>query len=167
MKTLRNLNWNKERNGYVIAVTIALIIAAVMLGAYYFVLRPQSEGYMTIYVLDAQHMAGNYPESLQIGVNSTFSVYVDVENHRGSTQNCTVDVKIVQDMKPSFPLYGVTPTKSFKGLVDDGATWEKTVTVSLDQPGNYMVVFELWTENSETGQPEWSGDFNVLSIQVT
>jgi uncharacterized membrane protein len=167
MKTLRNLNWNKERNGYVVAVTIALIIASVMLGAYYFVLRPQSEGYMTIYVLDSQHMAGNYPERLQIGVNSTFSVYVDVENHRGSTQNCSVLVKTVQNMNSSFPLYGVTPKPTFNDLVDDGATWESPATISLDQPGNYMVVFELWTTNSETGQLEWSGDFTVFNLKVT
>lgn len=164
MKRFRNLNWNKERNGYVIAVVIALIIASVMLVAYVFVLRTTPEGYMTVYVLDSQHMAGNYPE--RIGVNSTFNVYVDVENHRGTTQNCTILVKTTQNTNPNFPLY-VDPMKTFNNLVADRATWESPVTLTLDQLGNYVVVFELWTWNTETGHLDWTNDFAVISVEVT
>jgi uncharacterized membrane protein len=164
MKRFRNLNWNKERNGYVIAAVIALIIASVMLVAYVFVLRTTPEGYMTVYVLDSQHMAGNYPE--RIGVNSTFSVYVDVENHKGTTQNCTIYVKTTQNTNPSFPLYGVNATLTFNSLVADGATWENPVNLPLNQPGDYVVVFELWTWNTETSHQDWTGDFAVIRVQV-
>ncbi len=166
MKTLRNLNLRNDRNSYVVAVAIALLIASIMLGVYYAVLRPTPEGYLTIYVLDTQNRAENYPERLASGVNSTFSVYVDVENHMGLEQNCTVMVKVTQNTNPTFPLYDVTPVQSFSSSVQDGDTWENTATAALDTAGNYMVVFELWTYNSEAGKDEFSGIFTLLNVQV-
>jgi len=167
MKTLRNLNLGSDRNSYVVAVAIALLIASIMFGVYYAVLRPTPDRYLTIYVLDTQNRAENYPERLASGVNSTFSVYVDVENHMGAVQNCTVMVKVTQNANPSFPLPDTALDQPpFNELVQDGAKWENTATVSLDTAGNYMVVFELWTYNSGTGKAEFSGVFTVLNVQV-
>lgn len=42
------------RDGYVVSVTVALLIASVLLGWYYTGLRSDLNGYMSISLLDAQ-----------------------------------------------------------------------------------------------------------------
>ncbi len=145
-------------------MAIALVLASVLLGYYYVALRPAQNGYMTVYLLDTQKKAANYPELLVKGENSTFSVYVEVENYRNTTQNCQIQVKVTSDMNPSFPV-PVNATQTFSGTVQSGAVWENLATLSLNQAGKYMVVFELWTSN-EAGVFESSGDFCVLNVQV-
>ena len=174
MKTLRNFDLKSEKSGYVVAVAIALLIASVMLAAYYVALRPTPEGYMTIYLLDSQRKAENYPERLTLGVNSTFSIYVDVENHmvnaegQGIAQDCTVKVKVVQGKNPTFPVpdADAVSVQPFNSTLAYGDTWEETVTVSLDQAGEFMVAFELWVADDTTAEPEYSGNLAVLNVEV-
>jgi uncharacterized membrane protein len=119
---------------------------------------------MTVYLLDTQKKAANYPELLVNGENSTFSVYVEVENYRNTTQDCQVQVKVTSEVNPSFPV-PVNATQTFSGTVQNGEAWENLATLSLNQAGKYMVVFELWTSN-EGGVFEFSGNFCVLNVQV-
>jgi uncharacterized membrane protein len=136
-KTARN-----SGNAYAVSVVIALLLASVLLATYYVALRPQSEGYMTIYLLDSQKKGVDYPNSLVANVNSTFSVYVYVENHMGRMINGTqVLVKVTSDSNPTFPLT-VNATQTLTGAVKDGETGETAATVTLNQPGNYLVAFE-------------------------
>ncbi len=160
----RNLDLKSNKNGYAVAVALSLLIASILLGVYYVAVRPAQEGYMTINVLDSQKKANSYPELVVAGENSTFSVYVDVENHMGNDTECQVLVKVVSDMNPTFPVYGVNTTQTFSETVKDGVTWESVATVSLNQAGNYLVIFELWTVNG--GAPQFSGVFCVLNVQV-
>ena len=115
-------------------MALALLIASILLGVYYVAVRPDQEGYMTIYVLDSQKKAISYPELLVNGENSTFSVYVDVENHMGNDTECQVLVKVTSDMNPTFPVYGVNAMQTFSGTVKDGDTWEN-ICDSLAEPG--------------------------------
>jgi hypothetical protein len=99
-------------------------------------------------------------------VSSTFSVYVDVENHMGQTVNgAQVLVKVTNGTNPTFPL-DANATQTFTGTVKDGGTWENIATVSLNIPGNYLIAFELWTPNQGTGTLQFSGDLSVLNVQV-
>ena len=157
-------------NSYALAVAVALLIASVLLGVYYAALMPEQEGYMTVYVLDSQKKAFDYPEVVVAGENSTFSVYVTVENHMGNTTACQIRLKVTKDMNPTFPVdVDVNATETFVATVDDGKTWEiPPTTISLNEPGDYLVVFELWigqsAENTETFQ--FSKDLAVLNVQV-
>jgi len=165
MKKLgRNLNIKNNQSAYTVAVAIALLLASVLLVTYYVALRPEPERYMTIYLLDTQKKAADYPEYLVAGVNSTFSVYVDVQNNNGTTVNFQVQVKVTSNMNPTFPV-NVNPTQTFNGTLLDGATSENVATTSLDQPGNYSVIYELWIVDS-TGVPQFTGNQCVLNIQV-
>lgn len=143
-------------------MAIALLIAAILLSVYFVVLRPVQEGYMTIYLLDSQKKAIDFPERLVVGENSTFSAYVEVENHNG-TMDCQVQVKVTRETTPTYPA-NVNATETFSGTVQDGTTWENVATVSLNQPGEYNVIFELWIVNN--GVPQFSGEFTQLNIQV-
>ena len=161
----RNLNLKSGKNAYSVSVAIALLIASVLLGVYYVALRPVQAGYFTIYLFDSQKKAIDYPEVLVSGVNSTFSVYVEVENHNGTDVDCMVQVKAISDMNPTYPVDANPALPPFTGTVkDDGKPWENVATVTLNQPGDYMVVFELWTVTN--GAPQFSGKFTQLNIHV-
>jgi uncharacterized membrane protein len=163
-KISSNLPLKSNKNGYALAIAIALLTASVLFGIYYVAL-PVQDGYMTIYLLDYQRSAVNYPERLVNGENNTFSVYVEVENHVGVSQSCQVQVKVVSDMNPTFPV-DTNATLTFNGTVENSANWENVATLSLNKAGDYSVVFELWSPNKNTGVLEYSGNFCLLNVQV-
>ena len=169
MKALgRNLDIKNNQNAYAIAVAISLVLASVLLVTFFVFDRPAPKPFMTIYLLDTNHKAVDYPESVVANVNSTFSVYVDIENHMGQTvSGAQVLVKVTNGTNPEFPL-DVNATQTFTRTenLEDGKTWENIATISLNNPGNYLVSFELWTSNQGAGAPQFSGDFCVLNVQV-
>ncbi len=127
--------------------------------------RPLQAGYTTIYVLDNNRKAVDYPESAVAGVNSTFSVYVDVENHLGRNLNDTqVQVKITNSTTASFPA-NASVVQTFTGAIKDQTRLENTATISLNQPGDYLVYFEFWIPD-QNGALEYSGNSCVLNVQV-
>jgi hypothetical protein len=75
-------------------------------------------------------------------------------------------VKVVKDTNPSFPVMDVDPDPVFNGTIPNEKTWENAVTIPLNDPGNYLVVFELWTSTGNSGALEFSNDFCVLNVQV-
>jgi uncharacterized membrane protein len=163
-KISNNLPLESNKNGYALAIAIALVTASVLFGIYYVTLLPTQERYMTIYLLDYQRSSGKYPEHLVNGENSTFSVYVEVENHMGINQSCQVQVKVISDMNPTFPV-NTNATLTFNGTVENVASWENVATVSLNKAGDYSVVFELWISNQDKVL-EYSGNFCLLNVQV-
>ena len=149
-------------------MAVALLVASILLGVYYALLIPKQEGYLTFYLLDSQEKAIDYPELVVSGENSTFNVYFDVENHMGKSVECQVILKITKDMNPTFPL-NVNATETYANRVEDGHSWRDIATVSLSEPGNYMVVFELWTleKNEEnTEAPLFSKNSCLLNVRV-
>ena len=72
-----------DDKGIVAAVVVALLIVAGVVAGYYLLLHPAPEGYTTIYLLDAQGKAVDYPDTLIVNQNYTFNVWV--ENHMGGT----------------------------------------------------------------------------------
>jgi hypothetical protein len=116
-------------------------------------------------VLNSNKEARDYPENLVAGVNSTFSVYVTVENHMQQTlQNATVFIKIAPDNNVTLPLT-VEPVQTLSNQLKDGQSWESKATITLNDQGDYLVVFELWTPNN--GTLTYSKQAIALSIQVT
>jgi uncharacterized membrane protein len=167
-KLSRNFNIQDNKNAFTVAVAIALLLASVLLVTYVVALQPDPDEYMTLNLLDSNKKAVDYPEVLVANVSSTFSVYVNVENHLGEPLNETqVLVKVAQNANPTFPMdANVTQTLTTKALQNGEATSE-IATVSLNQPGDYLVAFELWIPNKETGVFEFSEKVCVLNVQVT
>ncbi len=108
----------------------------------------------------------HYPELLVANVNSTFSVFVGVENHMGETVDYSVLVKVTNGTNPVIPLE-TKPVQTINGTLinKDGATEESVASISLNQPGNYFVAFELYIQNQNTGL-QFTGQYNALNIQV-
>lgn len=136
-----------------------------MLGYYYFGSESNQEGYLTVYLLNSQKNGSDYPEFLESNVNSTFSVYAIVENHKDASVNAQLQVKVIKDMNPTFPV-DINPVEVFNGTILKGERWEEVVTISLNDPGNYLVAFELWTSKENAEIFEFSNNFCVLNVEV-
>jgi len=157
------LNDNK---GYTIAVFLALIFVSSILIGYYLISRQPPEGYTTIYLLDDQQKkAIDYPELLVINENNTFNVWVGVENHMGERQSFEVLQKVIKDTIPSFPVDAEIKSRT-ETTIENGETWENRATVSINEPGSYIVIFELWTYNEKTATFEFTYNYCVLKIEV-
>jgi uncharacterized membrane protein len=154
-----------ENKGYKIAVAFTLIFVSSLLIGYYFVSTLPPEGYTTIYLLDyPQKKTIDYPELLVVNENNTFNVWVVVENRMGTTQSCEVLQKVIADVIPSFPVE-TDVESSYAQTIENGGSWETLATVSINEPGSYYVIFELWIYD-ETGTLEFSYNFGVLPIEV-
>jgi uncharacterized membrane protein len=157
------LNDNK---GYTIAVFLALIFVSSILIGYYLISRLPPEGYTAIYVLDDQQKkAIDYPELLVINENNTFNVWVGVENHMGGRQSFEVLQKVIKDTVPSFPVDAEIKSRA-ETTIENGETWETRATVSINELGRYMVIFELWTYNEQAAAFEFTYNYCVLNIEV-
>lgn len=161
-----SVNLKLSNKGYRIAVALALIIVSSLLIGYYLIsILSPPEGYSTIYLLDyPEKKAIDYPELLIINQNSTFNVWVVVENHMDMSQSCEVLQKVVTDMIPSFPVEADVES-SYAQTIENEEVWEVLATVSINEPGSYSVIFELWIYD-ETGEIEFSHNYCVLNIEV-
>ena len=154
-----------EENGYLVAIFLALIIVSATIIGYYVVLRPQAEPYNTIFLLDANKKAVDYQDVLVANQNSTFKVFVDVENHLATNANYQIQVKMTQSLS-NFPV-DTQPVQTIElnNVKNDGKPVEKTATLTQNTPGTYSVVFELW-QHKDNGSLEFTQDYCVLKIQV-
>jgi uncharacterized membrane protein len=158
---------NGSRNAYAIAVAVALLIASILLVVYFVALMPAPDRYTNVYLLDEQGTTNNLPEYVVAGVNSTFTVRVDVANHMGRTlTDAQVQVKVTSRENPTIPVNSNATILTFTGTIQDGETWENNAPVSLTQPGDFLVVFELWTPSVDSSALQFSGNYCVLNVQV-
>ena len=158
----RKIGLNEEK-GYAVAIFLALIIVSATVVGYYAVLRPQPESYNTLYLLDSQKKAIDYPEVLVANQNSTFNVYVNVENHMGESASYQVQVKITKNLS-AFPVDSQASQVYEINSLDNGKSRENKATITQKEVGSYSVVFELWLNNA--GTLEFTHNYCVLNIQV-
>ena len=165
LKKIGNSLKFETNEGYAVSILIAVIIVSILFVGYFALLRPIQRGYTTVYLLDTQEKAINYPELLIVNQNSTFGVYVDVENHMGKTQTCQVLLKVVNGTIPSVPVDARTSNSYVRTLKND-EVWKNIVTVSLNEPGNYSAVFELWIHDQNAGAFQFTYNYCVLNLEV-
>jgi uncharacterized membrane protein len=153
-----------DEKGFAAAIFVALIVVSAVIAGYYAVYGPQKEPYHSIYLLDTNKKAVDYPEFLVAGQNSTFNVWINVENHIGETADYQVQVKIAKNLS-NFPVQAqASAVYEILGLESNGEPWQRLVTLTIDEVGNHTVVFELWQFENES----WTFTHNycVLKVQV-
>jgi len=153
-----------DEKGYAVAIFLALVIISALLVGYYVFFRPAPSGFSTIYLLDSQNKAVNYPEVLVANQNSTFNVSVAVDNSMGATVQYQVRAKITSYLT-TFPV-NAQPIEEYNLTLGNGQSWQKSVTVTENQVGSYSVVFELWQYNPASGAYQFTYDYCKLPIQV-
>ena len=150
---------------YEVSILIALIVVSVFIGSYYVLLKPPEKKYTTIYLLNSQEQAKDYPEILIINQNSTFNVFLEVENHMGATKNCTVLEKITSEMIHNLPLM-VDADATYSRVLDNGEKWSIPSSTTIHQSGTYSVIFELWIYDEGSGKLQFSGNACSLNLVV-
>ncbi len=159
----RKLGLNEEK-GFAVAIFIALLIISVAVLSYFVWFRPPAEPYNSIYLLDSNKKALDYPETLVANQNSTFNIYVDVVNHLGHSASYQVQVKITKNLS-TFPVDVPASQVLQINSLGDAKTRENAATVTENAVGSYSVVFELWQQNL-AGTYEFTQNYCVLPIQV-
>jgi uncharacterized membrane protein len=156
----------KTENGYIKAVAITLIVVCcIIVGGYLinlYINPPAPSGYNEMYLLDTQNGANNYPQVLVANQNSTFNQQISVTNKMTDTQKYQLQVKIVQDTT-SFPV-DAPANSTIQFSLESGKSWSSQVPVSINTPGTYSVVFELYTGNGEN--VVFTNNFCVLHVTV-
>lgn len=161
----RSLKLN-DNKGYTIAIVLMLIVVSSLLIGYYLISRLPPEGYATIYTLSyPQKTATDYPELLVINENNTFNVWVGVENHMGKRQSFEVLQKVIKGVIPSYPV-DAEITASYEKTMENGEIWETPAEVSINEPGSYSVIFELWIYDDAAGAFTFSYNYCVLNLEV-
>jgi len=153
-----------DDKGYLVAIALALIVITSLLVGYYVIYKPAPEGFSTIYLLDSQNKAVNYPQLLVANQNSTFNIPLAVVNNMGWTVQYQVQVKITNNLDSS-PV-NTQPIEVYNMTVANGQTWQKSITITENQVGNYWVVFELYTYNPNVNTYQFTHDYCELPIQV-
>lgn len=127
---------------------------------------PSKEGFVAIYVLDSEKQTENFPKTVVLDENSTFTLWVGVENQNGTTEDFSVLVKLDNGTLPVDPS-PVNATESFERTLLDGEVWEFQVTISVDQVGMHRIIFELWFFDETEDYLEYSGNWVSLSFEAT
>ena len=163
LKKIGNVFNTGDDKGIVIAVAIALLIVAGVVAGYYIyhVLYESPEGYTTIYLLDANGKAVDYPYTLIVNQNYTFNVWV--ENHEGETQSFEVQLKIANESISLFPAE-IAPINTHTKTLANGETWGTQVTVTLHEIGSHSIIFELWQDDA--GTLGFTGNAVILNVEA-
>ncbi len=163
----RRIGLNDDQ-GFGLPVFLALIVViASVVGIYgYLMLTAQPEPYNTMYLLDGNNKAVDYPQTLIAGQNSTFGVNVNVVNHMNNEQTYEVRTKIAKNLLITSDGVDAQPVDTYSFTLADKVSNQHTVTTTLNTPGSYVVVYELWSMNS-SGNYSFTEKYCILNIQVT
>jgi len=158
----KSVSDRNEEKTIIITIVVALVIIGALLVNLALTPAPK-ETLSAIYYLDSEKQTENLPKTVVLGENSTFSLWVGVENHNGTTMNYSVLIK-VDDGQSSKNPSPAEPTESFEKTLLNEEFWEFPVTISIDRLGHNRIIFELWFFNGTT--LEYTGNWVNLSIEA-
>lgn len=153
---------SREEKIIVSVILIALVIMGALLVK--LAITPiETEQFSVIYYLDSGKKTDNIPKTVVLGENSTFSLWVGVENHEGKTRTYIVEVKIDDGNSPLNPS-PLEATESFEKTLTNEERWEFPVTINIEQMGSNRVIFELSYFNGTN--LVYTGNWVNLSIEA-
>jgi len=155
---------NGEEKTIIITILVALVILGALLVYLVFFTPVETEPFSAIYYLDSENQTENFPKTVVLGENSTFSLWVGVENQNGTIIRSSVLVKVDDGKAPVNPSTA-EPTESFERTLLNEELWEFPVTINIDQLGSHRIIFELWFLD-ETNTLEYSGNWVSLSLEA-
>ena len=153
-----------EEKLVMVAVLSALIVIAGLLISVSLTPAPP-ENFTSIYILNSEKKAGDYPKVLVLNKNNTFLLYVGVENFMGRIEYGVVQVKVANGTVVGESLPEET-VMDFEKILVNTETWEFPVTLTLNQTGFYRVSFELWLYDEMNTVFIYSGSKSGLWLEV-
>jgi len=134
-----------EEKAITVAVLSAIIILAGLL-VYVSLTPARQKPFVSLYVLDSEKKAENYPQLLVLGENNTFLLWVGVGNFMGRIEYSSVLVKMDDGTGQVNPS-PIDPVYRFEKVLLNKETWEFPITISINQTGTHRIIFELWLFN--------------------
>ena len=138
-----NSNEMRDEEKTTIVAVLSAIIILVGLLVYVSLTPPQKEPVISLYLLDSEKKAENYPQLLVLGKNNTFLLWIGVENFMGRIEYSSVLVMVDNGTGHTNPS-PLEPVYRFEKVLLNKETWEFPITISINQTGQHRIVFELW-----------------------
>jgi uncharacterized membrane protein len=161
----KSFSYSHEEKTIILTIVVALVIIIALL--FNLILTPTpTEKFSTIYYLNSEKQTENLPKTVILGENSTFSLWIGVENHNETIIDYSVYVKYDDGKSPVDPS-PVKPTESFNRSLANGELWEFPVTISIEELGSNRVIFELWFLNTTSLEDEYTGNWVNLSVEAS
>jgi uncharacterized membrane protein len=120
----------------------------------------QKEPFTSLYLLDSEKQLENIPKTAVLGENSTFQLWIGVENRNDTTIEYSVQISL-DEGNSSAELIGC-----YNRTLANGEKWEFPVTISIDQPGSNTAIFELLFFNEAENDWNQTGICIDLSIEA-
>jgi uncharacterized membrane protein len=153
-----------EEKTIAVAVLSAIIILAGLL--VYISLTPaRQETFASIYLLNSEKKAENYPQLLVLGENNTFLLWVGVENFIGRIEYASVLVKVGDGTVQADPS-PLEPVKRFEKILLNKETLEFPVIMTVNQSGKCRIIFELWLFDELENVFSYSGNWCSIWFDV-
>jgi uncharacterized membrane protein len=157
---------NNEEKTIIITILIALIVFAALLVKLTFFTPIATEPFSGIYYLDSEKQTTNIPKTVILGENSTFSLWIGVENQNETSTPIDYIVKVKIDkgkeqINPSL----ANPVETFENALNNGETWEFPITINIEKAGTNRIIFELWYTNT-TETELYTGNWVNLSVEA-
>jgi uncharacterized membrane protein len=144
-------------------ILVAVIVISIILLAYVLVVPTVGEKFTEFYILGPNGKADQYPQNLSIGQNA--SVILGIANHEYRTINYIVEIWLVNQTNYYNSSTGRNETMVhhmwFLDIITvelnhtpvnidtpNNPQWEHNYSFSIDQKGNFKLVFLLFTSSS-------------------
>jgi uncharacterized membrane protein len=161
----KSVSYGSEEKTIILTILVALVIMVAILVYMVFFMPAQKEPFTSIYLLDSEKQLENIPKTVVLGENSTFSLWIGVENRNDTTIEYSVQVSLDEgnsaEESGSAELIGC-----FNRTLANGEKWEFPVTISIDQLGSHTAIFELLFFNEAENDWDQTGIWIDLSIEA-
>ena len=164
-KGAKSVSYSSEEKAIILTILVALVIIGALLVRLVVFTPAETEPFSVIYYLDSEKQLENIPKTVVLGENSTFSLWVGVENQNETTRDYSVRIKY-DDGKSLVNPSPVEPIESFNRSLLNGEKWEFQVTISIDRVGSNRVIFELWYFNGTRNGWDYTGNWVSLSVEA-
>ena len=165
-KGAKSASYSSEEKTIILTILVALVIMIALLVYMVFFTPTQKEPFASIYYLDSEKQLENIPKTVVLGENSTFSLWVGVENQNDKTITYSVQVKVDDGTSHVDPSPS-EPTQTFEKSLVNNEIWEFPVTISIDQLGHNRIIFELWFFDETEDDFDYTGSYVCLSLEAS
>ena len=165
-KDTKSKSYNSEEKIIIITIIIALLIISALL-VRLTIYRPiEKELFSAIYYLDSEKKTENFPKTVVLGENSTFSLWLGVQNWNDTTLDYQVQVKLDDG---DF-LVNPSPAKIIESYeilqLENEKTWEEKVVINIEELGKNRVLFELYVRNGTSLKYDYTGNWVSLTMEA-
>ena len=167
----------KLKNYKLVFAAVSLIGISVIASPIISTFLPPSRGdqFSELYLLDPEHMTEDYPFNITAG--QSYSVYVGVINHLGTSAYYALNIKLRNQTDPRPNLETGTPSPiqslyEYRFSIKDGDNWEESLTFSglnASISANQSVIRQLMINGVtfDVNKPSlWSSNTSVFFYQL-